>query len=77
MSEVDQCPHCDAVAFLGFNTEQGEPLNKEDISRCTNLDEYKERLSEVCSMLRNKDHLLEFETSRHNESIHFRISFHI
>jgi len=52
-------------------------VKKEDISECKDLDEYKERLSEICSILRKKGHLLKFRTVRHHESIHFEISFHI
>lgn len=61
------------------NLRRSEPKEKReiDLSKCLDLDEYEERLRAVCESLRKENHLLKFETSRHMESIHFTISFHI
>lgn len=61
------------------NLRCSEPKEKReiDLSKCSELDEYNDRLHEICEKLCKEDHLLKFAASRHHESVHFKISFHI
>lgn len=58
-------------------THKKRVRKSKEITERSSLDKYEELLRVVCNRLRRKDHLLKFETSRHRESIHFKISFHI